>query len=304
MKLGRWSPAAGSNNEAVPDGWPEGQLPSTVNDCAREMMASIRTVFLDAQFIDQGLSPTYITASSFSVPGNQTSAIQIGRRLKIFDATAGVQQIVYATVTSVSFTAVTTIHIESDSGSLTSSLSSFGISILSNNNNGMPRDSDMTVSSLAVTGNMSISGAVAMNGAVQMGSTLSVSGGATLNGTLSVSGAAVFKSALTISGTAVASNIPKAWCRCFPSAGGVTISNSFNVSSVSRSGVGVIRFTFTTPFVDTTYCVIASAWHNSLNLGVNFTNLSTTVSTVKGHLVDNLTNQSTQDATVNIVVFR
>lgn len=175
-KVGRWSTAAGSNNQATPNGWPEGQLPSTVNDCAREMMAAIRTMIIDAQFIDQDFSPTYITSSSFSVPGNQTSAIQIGRRLKMFDATAGVQQIIFGTVVSVSFTAVTTVHIESDSGSLTSSLSSFGISIISNNNNALPRNSDMTISSLAVTGNMSISGAVALGGAVQMGSTLSVSG--------------------------------------------------------------------------------------------------------------------------------
>lgn len=181
MKVGRWSQAAGSNNQTVPDGWPEGQLPSTVNDCAREMMASIRTMMADAQYFDHDFTPSFITATSFSVPGNQTSAIHIGRRLKIFDATAGVQQIIYATVVSVSFTAVTTIHIEADGGSLTSSLSSFGISIISNNNNSMPRDSDMTISSLAVTGNMSISGAAALNGAVQIGSTLLVVGDATFS---------------------------------------------------------------------------------------------------------------------------
>jgi len=36
-----WSETAASNNSAVPNGWPEGQLPSTVNDCAREMMAAL-----------------------------------------------------------------------------------------------------------------------------------------------------------------------------------------------------------------------------------------------------------------------
>jgi hypothetical protein len=33
-----WSTTAASNNSAPPDGWPEGQAPSSVNDCAREQM--------------------------------------------------------------------------------------------------------------------------------------------------------------------------------------------------------------------------------------------------------------------------
>lgn len=37
-----WSETANSNNAATPDGWPEGQAPSTVNNCAREMMAAIK----------------------------------------------------------------------------------------------------------------------------------------------------------------------------------------------------------------------------------------------------------------------
>src|SRR5690242_7989512 len=35
-----YSEAAASNNAATPNGWPEGQNPSTVNDCARENMAA------------------------------------------------------------------------------------------------------------------------------------------------------------------------------------------------------------------------------------------------------------------------
>lgn len=276
MKIGRWSPAAGSNNEAVPDGWPEGQLPSTVNDCAREMMAAIRTAALDFQFIDQGMSPTFLTATSFSVPGNQTSAIQIGRRLKIFDATAGVQQIIYATVQSVSFTAVTTIHIEADAGSLTSSLSSFGISIISNTNNSLPRESDMTVSSLAVTGNMSISGAAAMNGAVAMGSTLSVSGAAKMNSTLSISAtcaAAVF----------VAPNTPKAWVRGSMGGGGpAVIDTGYNIASASRSATGVLRVTFSSGFADANYCPIITVWGSG---PANVKSISMTASTIKMTIV-------------------
>jgi hypothetical protein len=250
-KVGRWSTAAGSNNATPPNGWPEGQLPSTVNDCAREMMASIRTALIDPQFFDQDMTPTYITASSFSVPGNQTSAIQIGRRLKLFDATAGVQQIVYATVLSVSFTAVTTVQIEADSGSLTSSLSSFGLSIISNTNNALPRQSDLTVSTIAVTGGLSISGVAALNGPVAMGSTLSVSGAASFNGTLSVSAtafAAVF----------AAQNTAKAFTSFIVTAGGVSAGAVFNVSSISRSAVGVVRINFSASFADANYVMALS----------------------------------------------
>jgi hypothetical protein len=38
-----WSTTAASNNSSPPNGWPEGQAPSTVNDCGREMMAALAT---------------------------------------------------------------------------------------------------------------------------------------------------------------------------------------------------------------------------------------------------------------------
>src|SRR5574341_1118606 len=142
-KLGSWSTTPGSNNATPPDGWPAGQAPSTVNDCAREMMAQIRAAFADLQYFDQNLTPTFINATSFSVVGDQTSAIHAGRRLKIFDATAGVATTIYATVLTASFTVVTTVNIDADGGQLTSSLSSFALSILSQNNNALTRKTNM-----------------------------------------------------------------------------------------------------------------------------------------------------------------
>lgn len=295
MKIGRWSTAAGSNNQAVPDGWPEGQLPSTVNDCAREMMAAIRTMLVDPQYIDQDYTPTYITASSFSVPGNRTSAVHIGRRLKIFDATAGVQQIIYATVQSVSFTAVTTIHIEADAGSLTSSLSSFGISIISNTNNSMPRDSDMTISSLAVTGAMSISGASALNGAVAMGSTLSVSGAAVMNSTLSISAtatAAIFKAA----------NTAKAFASFRTTAGGISTVSGFNIASVSRSATGTVRINFSSGFADAAYTPIISL-ASFLGDFKSLVSISKTSTTCKFYAVDQ-TLAATDNFETNAVFYR
>lgn len=37
-----WSESAASNNAAPPNGWPEGQQPSSVNDCARETHAALK----------------------------------------------------------------------------------------------------------------------------------------------------------------------------------------------------------------------------------------------------------------------
>lgn len=201
-KLGSWSTTPGSNNSTPPDGWPEGQAPSTVNDCAREMMASVRTVFNDAQYFDQNLTPTFVNATSFTVAGDQTSAIHAGRRLKIFDATAGVATTIYATVVTASFTVVTTISISADAGQLTSSLSSFALAILSNNNNSLPRNLTPSFGATTIAGTLSVSGATTLKAG------LSVEGATVLASTLSVSGAAVFAGAttlastLTVSGTA------------------------------------------------------------------------------------------------------
>lgn len=138
-KVGTWSTTAGNNNATPPDGWPEGQAPSTVNDCAREMMAALRTHLNDSQYVDQDWTPTYVSATVFTVTGDKTSAIHANRRLKIYDATAGVATVLYATVVTASFTAVTTIQVANDAGQLTSSLSSFALAILSFNNDSIPR---------------------------------------------------------------------------------------------------------------------------------------------------------------------
>lgn len=195
-------------------------------------MAAIRTVLLDPQYVDQGMTPTYISATTFSVAGNQTSAIHADRRIKIFDATAGASTVIYATVVTASFTAVTTIQISADNGQLTSSLSSFALSIISKNNDPLPRNlsiygsagggAGVSFSSANVTGSLSVGGSARitgalsvtgithltgglsvgsstiLSGAVSMGSSLVVGGAASLNNTLSVGGATVLKGTLSV----------------------------------------------------------------------------------------------------------
>lgn len=134
MKWGLWSPTAASNSATPPDGWPEGQAPSTVNDCAREMMASIRTGMQDLQFIDQGDSPTFISSTKFSVPGNLTASYQIGRRLKLSDAST-----LYGTIIDTSGSAAsTTVTMRMDGGNLTGSLTAVSVSVISQQNPSLP----------------------------------------------------------------------------------------------------------------------------------------------------------------------
>lgn len=228
MKVGRWSTIAGNNNATPPDGWPEGQAPSTVNDCARENMAAIRAAFSDLQYFDQDYTPTQIDATSFSVPGNQTSAIHAGRRLKLFDAST-----FYATVQTASFTVVTTINVATDNGeTLTSSLSSFGISVLSNSNNGIPRGVNLTASAIAAA-------------------TLSVSATSTFQAQVA------FNEGISVSATAVAPNIAKAFCMSrnfnLGSTSNIALQHSFNVASFSRSSTGSYRVTFTNAMEDASY---------------------------------------------------
>ncbi len=47
-QIREWSTTAASNNSAAPDGWPEGMPPSGVNDAGREMMAAIKTWYLQS----------------------------------------------------------------------------------------------------------------------------------------------------------------------------------------------------------------------------------------------------------------
>ena len=129
-KLGSWSTTPGLNTATPPDGWPEGQAPSTVNDCAREMMASIRATFNDAQYFDANNTPSFLTATTFSLGTADVANFHVGRRVKLYDTTT-----LYGTINSVS---ATFVSVRLDSGQLTTSLSSCALAILSDQNSSLP----------------------------------------------------------------------------------------------------------------------------------------------------------------------
>lgn len=152
MKIGRWSTTAANNNSTPPDGWPEGQAPSTVNDCAREMMASIRTMLNDMSFIDLDHSPTQTSSTTFTIPGNVTTFYDYGRRVKCFVGASTL----YGTVISSSFTTNTGITLRLDSGLLTTSLSSVAVSVLGNANYAIPDPALVNTCSINTNGQLEI----------------------------------------------------------------------------------------------------------------------------------------------------
>jgi hypothetical protein len=133
MKVGLWSQTPGSNNATPPDGWPEGQAPSTVNDCAREMMAAIRTYLADAQYFDPGITPSFLSATSFSLNTADVTTFHVGRRVKMADGAF----FKYGTINSVSATFVQ-VRLDPNTPDLTASLSSVAVGVVANNFTSMP----------------------------------------------------------------------------------------------------------------------------------------------------------------------
>ena len=86
---------------------------------------SSSVVVPNTEWIASGLTPSYISASSFSVTGDNRAKFPVGQRIK-YVVTAGTG---YGTVLSNAFTSVTTVNIQADSTALDSGLSavSYGL---------------------------------------------------------------------------------------------------------------------------------------------------------------------------------
>lgn len=86
------------------------------------------------QWVIFGGSPTYISATSFSLAGDQVSTFQVGRRVR----TVNTGGIVYSTILTSVFGAVTTVTLSNDAGSLDSGLSQVAYGFLSSVDDSIP----------------------------------------------------------------------------------------------------------------------------------------------------------------------
>ncbi len=85
----------------------------------------------DAEWLNWGDAPTFISTTSFSVPGDKTARYLVGRRIKMFGTVMGT---FYGRITASVFSTVTTVTVAMDSGALTSNLSKVFLSIHSGTN--------------------------------------------------------------------------------------------------------------------------------------------------------------------------
>lgn len=123
-----WSTFA-SNNATAEGGavdWAEGQLPRTVNNSARAMMASIRALENDRPWFqfgtgDQGsgsiaVPAVYASSTSFTIAGvDVTSTFEIGRKVRAVGSATGT---IYGEITASSFSTNTTVTVRWYWGSL------------------------------------------------------------------------------------------------------------------------------------------------------------------------------------------
>lgn len=86
------------------------------------------------QWIASGLTPTYVSATSFTLVGDQTSEFHVQRRLQSTN-TSGT---IYSTITATAYTTLTTVTVLNDSGALDSGLSAVNLGFLTAVNPSVP----------------------------------------------------------------------------------------------------------------------------------------------------------------------
>jgi len=101
------------------------------------------------QWLVSGLTPTYVSATQFTLVGDQTTAFHVGRRIKLL-VSAGT---IYGTITASAYGAVTTITVKTDSGTIDAGISQVSIGLITSVNGSLPtiNYSRMTVAATATT---------------------------------------------------------------------------------------------------------------------------------------------------------
>lgn len=107
-----------------------------------------------SQWQVSGVTPSYVSASSFTVPGDQTSEFHVGRRLQ-FTTNAGD---VYGTILTSAYTSLTTVAVLMDgSSALDSGLSAVNLSLLRADNPAVPNGITHAPRTVGLAGNVNAS---------------------------------------------------------------------------------------------------------------------------------------------------
>ena len=203
------------------------------------------------QWVASGLTPTYISATSFTLAGDQTSTFHVGRRLQS-TTTAGT---IYSKITATAYTTLTTVTISNDSGVLDSGFSAVNYGLLTATNPSVPSTYAKSGANSDLT---SLTGLTTPLSVAQGGT--GVSAGAVIIGASREEMEAAASTALAVTPGMLQYHpgAAKAWVLFDgKSAGTVTNNGSYNVASLTDLGTGNYRVNLTTAFSSTNFVAAA-----------------------------------------------
>ena len=128
MAMKNWSTTASSNATVDSINFAENQLPSTVNNSARELMVDVRTFLNDGGWHNWGHTTTYASGTSFTIASDETAIYTAARRIRAVGSSTGT---IYGVISSSTYSSPnTTVNITWDSGSLSSETLAVSVSML------------------------------------------------------------------------------------------------------------------------------------------------------------------------------
>jgi len=131
MPIKDYSTTAANNTLTPPNGAPEGMAAGLVNNTMRQLMADTRSFYESGGWCDLGHVPTYVSATSFTIPTDVTAYYTVGRRIRVYGTIMGT---FYGYIVSSAYSSPnTTVTVVLDSGALTSNLSRVDLSFLEEN---------------------------------------------------------------------------------------------------------------------------------------------------------------------------
>jgi hypothetical protein len=126
MPIKDYSTTAANNTLTPPNGAPEGMAAGLVNNTIRQIMADTRSFYEGGGWCDLGHVPTYVSATSFTIPTDVTAYYTVGRRIRCYGTIMGT---FYGYIVSSAYSSPnTTVTVVLDSGALTSNLSRVDLS--------------------------------------------------------------------------------------------------------------------------------------------------------------------------------
>lgn len=160
-----------------------------------------------SQWAASAMTPTYVSGTQFTVVGDQTSTLDVGRRCQ-FTVSAGT---VYGNILTSVFTSLTTVTMTMDAGdALDAGLSSFNVGILSGTGHSVPKLTDALWT---------------QNGVAVVGSANAFTADNTHTGKIIMSGKAIDEAVHTEAANATTSDIWAGGNTCLLSGGVVTFTD-------------------------------------------------------------------------------